>query len=163
MRIIGIDPGISGAAVLNVDGRYDSHEFMPTIKLGKRSRVNAAALAGFVRGAEPDHIVIERVGAMPGQGVASMFSFGHSAGILEGIAAALGVPYELITPQKWKSYFGLLGTDKDAARAKAVQLFPQAPLARKKDLALADALLLSEFVRLVRSPDEAVDAAQGVE
>lgn len=146
MRIVGIDPGVSGALAFIVDGAYSAHTFMPTVKLGKSSRVNASSLAGFIEGVDPDLVAIERVNAMPGQGVSSMFSFGHAAGVLEGVVATLGLPCELVTPQAWKRHFGLIGSEKDAARAKAVQLFPGAPLSRKKDGAIADALLIAEYV-----------------
>ena len=82
---------------------------------------------------------------MPGRGVASMFSFGHSAGVIEGVLAALGISYELVTPQTWKKAYKLTGKPKDAARALAQRFYPSAPLAGKKDSGLADALLLARY------------------
>lgn len=69
---------------------------------------------------------------MPGQGTASMFSFGHAAGVAEGVVTALGLPLTLVTPQAWKRAAGLIGSDKAAALAVASRLFPAAPLSRKR-------------------------------
>ena len=146
MNVMGIDPGLSGAlAVIDADGPYVAHLLMPTIKLGKRNRVNGAAVAEFVRDQSPDAVFLERVSSMPGQGVASCFSFGHSAGIVEGVTTALGIPLTLVTPQAWKKGAGLIGSEKDAARARAVQLYPTvSDLALKsKGQAIADALLIA--------------------
>lgn len=148
--IIAIDPGISGCiAVLNeMDGTLIDHQHMPTVKMGKRNRVNAAALAGFLlqyKGSH--HCYIEKVGAMPGQGVASMFSFGHSAGLAEGVVAALGIPMTLVTPQTWKKHHSLIGKDKDAARTRCIQLFPECRAldTKAKGQALADAVLIGLY------------------
>ena len=90
---------------------------------------------------------LEAVGARPGQGVSSVFSFGHSFGTISGVLAALKVPMELITPGRWKKAFQLVGTEKEASRALAIQLYPQAAewLARKKDHGRAEALWLARF------------------
>ena len=142
--IIGIDPGISGAiAVLDSSGDLIAHTAMPVYQPAKASRVNAAALSAFLEPYTNSHAILEQVGAMPGQGVASMFSFGHSAGVIEGVLAALCISYELVTPQTWKKHFKLNGKPKDAGRALAQRFYPSAPLGRKKDGGLADALLLA--------------------
>lgn len=145
--IIGIDPGASGACVaLDDDGRIVSHIAMPTYKLGKTTHVNAGALAGWLhQHRDAREVVVERVGAMPGQGVSSMFAFGHAAGVVEGVVGALGLPLTLVTPQTWKRTHGLIGQDKDAARARAAQLYPAE---RTFDLvgkgqALADAVFIA--------------------
>lgn len=146
--IIGIDPGCSGAvAVLDCDGQYINHLLMPVMKVGSGNRVNGAALAAFLR----DHIklgahaYLERVGAMPGQGVTSMFTFGHAAGVAEGILQGLSIPYTLVTPQSWKKTAGLIGKDKDAARTRAIQLYPDLRVLdlKGKGQAVADALLIA--------------------
>ncbi|MDQ2696926.1 MAG: hypothetical protein M3Z21_16430 [Pseudomonadota bacterium] len=145
---LGVDPGISGAlAVLDADGALVDHLHMPIIQGGKRARVNAAALAQFLAGFQGQRLTayVERVGAMPGQGSASMFSFGHSAGVLEGVLAALEIPLELVVPAAWKRHHGLIGRPKDAARARAVHLYPAAPLHRKRDAGLADAILIGRY------------------
>lgn len=124
MKRIGIDPGVSGALVLIDNGQPVEWAPMPTLTVGKRQRVNPAALAAWLRQCGDAHVFIEHVGAMPGQGSASMFSFGHAAGVAEGVIAALGLPYSLIAPVTWKKRAGLIGADKDAARSRAIQLWP---------------------------------------
>lgn len=146
---IGIDPGASGAiAVLDARGNLLDHTPMPTFKDGKSARVNAAALAGFL--AEHDAAktaFVERVGAMPGQGVSSTFGFGHAAGVVEGVLAALHIPVALITPQAWKKGAGLIGKDKDAARTIAARLYPfnRTLDLKGKGQALADAILIARI------------------
>lgn len=145
-RLIGIDPGVSGAmAVLTETGELVATGFMPVYQAGKAKHVNAAALADFIRSHTVDFAAVEKVGAMPGQGVSSMFNFGHSAGVIEGVLAAVGIGYTLVTPQTWKRHFKLLGKDKDASRTVAQQLYPSAPLSRKKDCGVADAILLARY------------------
>lgn len=145
--IIGIDPGISGAlCAITESGEYIDHLLMPTIKPGKRSRVNGAAVSGWLSEyAKNSHCYLEKVGAMPGQGVASMFSFGHSAGIVEGVVTGLQIPITLVTPQSWKKKEGLIGKDKDAARTRAIQLYPSIRELDKKGKgqALADSILIA--------------------
>ncbi|MFB4458504.1 crossover junction endodeoxyribonuclease RuvC [Enterobacter hormaechei subsp. steigerwaltii] len=146
--ILGIDPGCSGALVLVTEqGGYIDHLPMPTIKVGTKSRVNGAAVAAWVRQYGIAHAYLEQVGAMPGQGTASMFTFGHAAGVAEGILQGLNIPYTLVTPQAWKKSAGLIGSDKDAARSRAIQLYPElrALDAKAKGQAIADALLIARF------------------
>ncbi|MDR9913266.1 crossover junction endodeoxyribonuclease RuvC [Enterobacter cloacae] len=146
--ILGIDPGCSGALVLVTEqGGYIDHLQMPTIKVGTKSRVNGAAVAAWVRQYGITHAYLEQVGAMPGQGTASMFTFGHAAGVADGILQGLNIPYTLVTPQAWKKSAGLIGSDKDAARSRAIQLYPElrALDAKAKGQAIADALLIARF------------------
>ncbi|KTH39046.1 crossover junction endodeoxyribonuclease RuvC [Enterobacter hormaechei] len=146
--VLGIDPGCSGALVLVTEqGDYIDHLAMPTIKVGTKSRVNGAAVAAWVRQYGITHAYLEQVGAMPGQGTASMFTFGHAAGVAEGILQGLNIPYTLVTPQAWKKSAGLIGSDKDAARSRAIQLYPElrALDAKAKGQAIADALLIARF------------------
>lgn len=151
--IIGIDPGCSGAIVmLRNNGSHVAHLNMPTIKVGTKTRVNGAAIAAFFREhsyREPYHAHLEQVGAMPGQGVSSMFTFGHAAGVVEGLLQGLGIPYTLVTPQAWKKRAGLIGQDKDAARSRAIQLYPDLRVLdlKGKGQAVADALLIARFGR----------------
>lgn len=146
--VLGIDPGCSGALVLVTEqGGYIDHLAMPTIKVGTKSRVNGAAVAAWVRQYGITHAYLEQVGAMPGQGTASMFTFGHAAGVVEGILQGLNIPYTLVTPQSWKKSAGLIGSDKDAARSRAIQLYPELRVldAKAKGQAIADALLIARF------------------
>lgn len=144
---IGIDPGCSGAMVVLADGEPIEWELMPTIKLGEKNRVNGAAVAQFLQHYPGAHVFLERVGAMPGQGLSSTFGFGHSAGVVEGVVAALGIPYTLVTPQSWKKRAGLLKTEKDTARARCVQLYPSIKELhlKAKGQAIADAILIARY------------------
>ncbi|ECD6619167.1 hypothetical protein E2327_16855 [Salmonella enterica subsp. enterica] len=144
--VLGIDPGCSGSLVLITEqGGYIDHLAMPTIKVGTKSRVNGAAVAAWLCKYGITHAYLEQVGAMPGQGTASMFTFGHAAGVAEGILQGLNIPYTLVTPQAWKKSAGLIGSDKDAARSRAIQLYPElrALDAKAKGQAIADALLIA--------------------
>lgn len=147
MRVIGIDPGASGAIVMLEDGVPIEWMAMPVMKVGSATRVNAAALAAFFMESKTEHVYVEQVGAMPGQGVASMFNFGHNCGTIMGVLGALAVPHTLVTPQAWKKAAGLIGTDKDAARARAIQLWPEWRDLDKKGAgqALADAALIARY------------------
>lgn len=147
MRIIGIDPGISGAIVLLEANEPIEWAAMPAMTVGKANRVNASALADFLAACKPDHVYVEQVGAMPGQGVSSMFNFGHSCGTVMGVLGAVGIPHTMVTPQFWKKAAGLIGTDKDAARARAIQLWPKWRELDKKGAgqALADAALIARY------------------
>jgi crossover junction endodeoxyribonuclease RuvC len=145
--VIGIDPGITGSiCILDLDGNYIDHLLMPSMKIGKANRVNSAAIVAWLEQyKDAKHCYLEKVHAMPGNGSASMFSFGHSAGIAEGVIVAFGVPLTLVTPQSWKKTSGLIGKDKDVARTRAIQLYPNI---RDLDFkgrgqALADSILIA--------------------
>ncbi|MDB9750681.1 crossover junction endodeoxyribonuclease [Candidatus Pelagibacter ubique] len=92
-------------------------------------------------------VIIEQVSAMPGQGVTSMFNFGQSFGILKGICSAMQLPMYFVRPTKWKKYFNLINSEKDASRTKAIEVFPyfSSELSRKKDSNKADAILIASF------------------
>ena len=145
--IIGIDPGNTGAiAFLTDDFAFIGVHDMPLMANGKKQQVNAVELSKVIAmPLEDTHIIIEKVGAMPGQGVSSMFNFGMGYGVIQGVAAAMRIPYTLCTPQQWKKAAGLIGKDKDNARTLAQQLYPEASLARKKDIGRADAILIARY------------------
>ena len=92
-------------------------------------------------------VVIEQVSAMPGQGVTSMFNFGQSFGVLKGICSAMQLSMHFVRPAKWKKYYGLIKTEKDASRTKVIEIFPyiSSQLSRKKDSNKADAILIASF------------------
>ena len=151
--VIGIDPGISGAVAVFEDGKLVNVSDMPTLKVesGKTTKSHISAITLFrmlegwqQMGNDQMHIVIEKVGAMPGQGVTSMFNFGRSAGIIEGVVAALQRPYTYVTPAAWTKAVGR-ATGKDASRMRAMELFPtRAELfKRAKDDGRADAALIA--------------------
>jgi crossover junction endodeoxyribonuclease RuvC len=92
-------------------------------------------------------VYLERVSAMPGQGVVSMFSFGRSYGAVEAAVSVLGYPLTYITPAVWKRSAGLIGGEKDASRGRVLDLYPDAGVTRKKDNGRADAILIARYGR----------------
>ena len=132
MLIIGIDPGISGSICFLQEGKIIDVIEMPTMTDGKKNKrqVNGAQIfneiSKRIKGTEKQDIrvVIEQVSAMPGQGVTSMFNFGQSFGILKGICSAMQLPMYFIRPAKWKKYFNLIDSEKDASRTRAIEIFP---------------------------------------
>ena len=148
---IGIDPGLSGAIVFLRDGAPFDCFKMPTMKIGAANRVNAASLATVIKiplyDDEEVRAYVELVGSMPGQGVASMFSFGHSAGVVQGVLGALEIPVTMVTPQSWKKRAGLTGKDKDASRTLAIQTWPEWRLLDQKGAgqAYADAAFIALY------------------
>lgn len=146
--IIGIDPGITGAiAIIDDSGNLVGIHDMPTMPkgAGKKKQINPCSLVGMLSGYGRVTAYLERVSAMPGQGVSGVFTFGECFGVIRGVLAAAYIPLVLVTPQSWKRRFGLIGTEKDAARTKAIELYPAASLARKKDIGRADALLIARY------------------
>ena len=152
--IIGIDPGITGAiSFFDDDGEFLGGKDMPTKPLGKKRQVDASELYEVIMqcwlgetGPGPNPVAyLEKVHAMPGQGVTSMFNFGMGYGAIQGVLAAAGIQVKLVTPQAWKKHHGLIRKDKDSARLLAQQLYPQASLARKKDIGRADAMLIGDY------------------
>ena len=143
MLIIGIDPGISGSICFFEDGKILEVIEMPVMTEGKKNKkqVNGAQiynefLKRINKKDDEIRVVIEQVSAMPGQGVTSMFNFGQSYGILKGICSAMQLPMFFVRPAKWKKYFGLINSEKDASRTKAIEMFPyfSSFLSKKKRL-----------------------------
>lgn len=155
MRILGIDPGTTGAiALLDHGNVFEVAVDVPTMQRGissKKQAINAAELARIVRELRPDVACVELVQAMPprgnssGMGAASAFNFGESAGVIRGVLAALGIETHYVTPQSWKTRAGLKGSDKEASRALAIRLWPHAPLGLKKHAGRAEALLIARY------------------
>ena len=152
MKVIGIDPGKDGAIAvfdLNLAPLIAVHD-MPNfeIKSGKtmKKRLDEHALVKIIGQIEPDHAWLERVSAMPGQGVSSTFSFGTSYGIVKGILAALKIPYSEVTPQSWTKALSV-PKGKDGSRKRACELFPDSShfFERKKDHNRADSALIGYF------------------
>ena len=147
MKILGIDPGINGAvASINKDD-VTLHD-LPTAGEGKHRIISTAVLAYQIRQLEPTFAVMERVHAMPRQGVSSSFRFGQAFGAIEGVLGALGVSLSYVTPATWKRALGL-AADKDEARLRAIQLYPAAAenLQRRKDVDRAEALLIATWAK----------------
>ena len=155
MLIIGIDPGITGSICFFQDGKITDVIEMPNMPEGKKNKkqVNGAQIyyeiSSRIRDIKKEDIkvIIEQVSAMPGQGVTSMFNFGQSFGILKGICSAMQLPMYFVRPTKWKKYFNLINSEKDASRTKAIEVFPyfSSELSRKKDSNKADAILIASF------------------
>jgi len=155
MLIIGIDPGISGSICFLEDGIIKDVIEMPTMIEGKKNKkqVNGSQIFNEIslriKTYEKKNIkvVVEQVSAMPGQGVTSMFNFGQSFGILKGICSAMQLPIYFVRPAKWKKYFNLINSEKDASRTRAIEIFPyfSSHLSKKKDSNKADAILIASF------------------
>lgn len=152
---IAVDPGISGAiAVLDHDGEIIQVFDMPVVEMqvGKtvKRRIAPQAIVAELRLFEKDdvHAVIEQVNAMPGQGVTSMFNFGKTAGMLEGILAGMVFPYSHVAPGKWKRHFNL-NASKDAARELAMRRWPKNAdlFKRKKDDGRAESCLIALYFK----------------
>ena len=155
MLIIGIDPGISGSICFFQDGKIIDVVEMPTMTEGKKNKkqVNGSQIFNEISekiekiDKKDIKVIIEQVSAMPGQGVTSMFNFGQSYGILKGICSAMQLPMYFVRPAKWKKYFNLINSEKDASRTRAIEVFPyfSGQLSRKKDSNKADAILIASF------------------
>ena len=151
---LGIDPGISGAlAVLDENEDIVQIFDMPTLEVitgkSKKQRVNPQAIVAELRLFKDQRVegVIEQVNAMPNQGVTSMFSFGRSLGILEGVLAGLDIPYSLVTPTVWKKRMQV-NSSKDGARELAMRTWSSKSelFKRKKDDGRAEAALMALYL-----------------
>ena len=162
MRIIGIDPGLSGAiAILDnnkVVGIYD----MPVMAEGKKNKrqLNSAQLVNIIKDnintKEEITVVVEQVNAMPGQGVTSMFNFGQTFGAIKGVCAALNLSIFFVRPSKWKKHFELINSSKDSSRTKVIEMYPSLSrqLSKKKDVNKSDAILIARFFSETRFQDK---------
>ena len=160
MKIIGIDPGLSGGiAVLENNKVLDIFD-MPVMSEGKKNKrqLNSAQLVKILKDSlkndkeENVSVVVEQVNAMPGQGVTSMFNFGQSFGAIKGICAALNLPIFFVRPAKWKKHFELINSSKDASRTKVIEMYPSlsSQLSKKKDVNKSDAILIARFYNETR-------------
>jgi crossover junction endodeoxyribonuclease RuvC len=149
-RILGIDPGIAhGAFALLRGDTVELVEDLPCFaRVGRsgRSELDLHALGDLLEPLTLAHAFIERAAARPGQGVTGMFRFGYAAGGIYGLLVGLSVAVTMVAPRPWQQHHGI-GPDPDAARQRAVQLFPGAAsrFARKKDCHRADALLIAAY------------------
>ena len=159
MRIIGIDPGLSGGiAVLDDLKIFDVYD-MPIMSEGKKNKnqLNSAQLVNIIKkniiSNGDTFLIVEQVSAMPGQGVTSMFNFGQTFGSIKGICAALNLPIFFVRPAKWKKHFDLINSSKDASRTKVIEMYPSISprLTKKKDVNKADAILIARYFRDCRA------------
>ena len=153
MIVAGIDPGLSGAIAFNKDGKIKIFT-MPTLKITKtKNAIDENIVRYYLRKYDLDHVFIEKVGAMPGQGVTSMFNFGCGYGILRGICVGLALSYTLITPQAWKKVICAgMPKSKEASIIIAKRIWPKinllpTPRSRKNSDGMADAVCIAEYGR----------------
>ena len=150
MVFVGIDPGFDGGlAAIGPEGLELS--VMPVSKVGKRKEIDEQEIVSWLAGHRHAHVFIERVAARPGQGVVSMFSFGTGWGLVRGICAGMGVPYELVRPQEWQKVM-LAGQPKGSEYLVASRLWPNtdwraSERARTPHGGMVDAALIAEFGR----------------
>ena len=164
MIIIGIDPGIAGAICFFSEGNVIDVIDMPTMAEGKKNKrqVNGRQIFNEITSIKNKYstikisVVVEHVSAMPGQGVTSMFNFGQSFGVIKGICAAMELPIFYVRPVKWKKYFNLINSEKDASRTKAIEMFPKISdkLSKKKDNNKADAILIAQYFENIRENND---------
>ena len=164
MLIIAIDPGINGAICFFENGKVKEVIEMPTMAEGKKNKrqvnghqmYNELSLRIEGYSSQNINVIVEQVSAMPGQGVTSMFNFGQSFGVLKGICASMQLSVYFVRPAKWKKYFNLIKTEKEASRTKVIEIFPQisVKLSKKKDVNKADAILIASFFNNTYRADE---------
>ena len=155
MRIIGIDPGLSGGISILEEKKVIGIFDMPVMAEGKKNKkqLNSAQLVNILNNhihqSGETVVVVEQVNAMPGQGVTSMFNFGQTFGAIKGICAALNLPIFFVRPSKWKKYFELINSSKDSSRTKVIEMYPSfaEKLSKKKDVNKSDAILIARFFR----------------
>ena len=162
MKIIGIDPGLSGAIAVLENNKVLNIFDISLMTEGKKNKrqLNSALLVNLLKEnnnkEEEVAVVVEQVNAMPGQGVTSMFNFGQTFGALKGICAALELPIFFVRPSKWKKHFELINSSKDASRTKAIEMYPKLSnqLSKKKDVNKSDAILIARFFSETRLIEE---------
>ena len=130
MKILGIDPGLSGGISVLEDQKVLGIFDMPVMAEGKKNKrqLNSAQLVNIIkentRSDDEVVIIVEQVNAMPGQGVTSMFNFGQTFGAIKGICAAMSLPIFFVRPSKWKKHFELINASKDSSRTKVIEMYP---------------------------------------
>ena len=161
MKIIGIDPGLSGGIAVLENNKILNMFDMPVMAEGKKNKrqLNSAQLVSLIKDNikvnEEIVVVVEQVNAMPGQGVNSMFNFGQTFGAIKGVCAALELPIFFVRPSKWKKHFELINSSKDSSRTKAIEMYPALSnqLAKKKDVNKSDAILIARYYSETRLID----------
>ena len=141
MTYIGIDPGKKGTLAILEDGDISLYPFDEDVYIQVLSAINPCSSI----------CCLEHVGAMPGQGVTSMFNFGTNFGFIQGVLRALKIPFELVRPQKWKKEFSITA-DKNSSIAVCKRLFPGINLypssrCKKESSDLAEAALMALYAK----------------
>lgn len=159
LAFIGCDPGLGGAlAIIRPDDGMLFVVDMPTHEIRGKRRIDlyalSATLQSWKRATIIKQVIVENVGAMPGQSPNGMFAFGFAAGALQSAVASAGLPMTLVVPQVWKKAYGIPGgrENKDASRQKASMIFPAFAdqWARKKDDGRAEAVLLAHYGSMLK-------------
>lgn len=152
MKLLGLDPGLRGAAAViaaapSVRARVLGVIDLPTVGEKAKRRIDVTALLSFIEEHQPDGAVIERAQAMPDQGASSGFAYGRAVGAIEACVVAMGIPLDVIESSAWKKYHSLIGKGKEDSRQRAVLRFPEAhsSLKRMMDHNRAEAILMAEF------------------
>ncbi len=161
MKVVGIDPGLSGAIAILKENKVLGIFDMPVMAEGKKNKkqLNSAQLVNIIKDNINDKeeiaVVVEQVNAMPGQGVTSMFNFGQTFGAIKGVCAALKLPIFFVRPSKWKKHFELINSSKDSSRTKVIEMYPSLSnqLSKKKDVNKSDAILIARFFNETRLGD----------
>lgn len=157
--VLGVDPGLGGAVAVLPRDRTASPlvwdlPLVPRL-VGRGQQLDAFLLQRAINRERDVYSLltaaVELVGPTPQMGVVSAFSFGRSAGVIEGVLQAMEIPILYVRPQAWKRTHGLIKKDKDLARAVARKRWPEltGDLTRKKDLGRAEALLIGDHVRTI--------------
>ena len=162
MKIIGIDPGLSGAVAILENNNVLNIFDMPVMAEGKKNKrqLNSSMLVNLIKDnidlKEEISVVVEQVNAMPGQGVTSMFNFGQTFGAIKGVCAALELPIFFVRPSRWKKHFELINSSKDSSRTKVIEMYPKLSnqLSKKKDVNKSDAILIARFFSETRLTEE---------
>lgn len=147
---VGIDPGQKGGMAYILDIGDETYERV--LPYSDENLLNfAAEVRVYMKEVQATVTCLEKVGAMPGQGVTSMFTFGRGYGFIEGVLQALSIPYQLIPPQTWKKEFSL-NTDKQKSIQVCKRLFPEISLlaserCRKDHDGMAEALLMAVYAK----------------
>jgi crossover junction endodeoxyribonuclease RuvC len=147
---VGVDPGLTGAlAILSTDGALELLADLPIIRDRSLAWIDGSELQSLILGALQGRgaaAIVERVSAMPKQGVASSFQFGVGFGSVLSVLQALHIRIEFVTAAVWKRSYGL-SRDKHASLHKARLMFPAAELHLAKHDGRAEALLIAEYGR----------------
>lgn len=155
MIYIGIDPGKNGGIAV-IHDKFPKPFDISVYKYSDDDLIDVIAIC--TKGAsiavhrdEEIKCVLEKVNAMPGQGVVSMFNFGQNFGFIQGVLKAYEIPFELVPPQKWKKEFSVT-SDKNTSIEVAKRLFPGVNLkaterCKKDHDGMAEALLMAEYAR----------------
>jgi crossover junction endodeoxyribonuclease RuvC len=151
MKILGIDPGLSGACAL-LEMTDDNTALvdiidMPITGSGAKQSVDVILLQEWLQRHDPRHAVLERAQAMPKQGASSGFKYGRVVGAIEATLMLCAVPLVIVEPSKWKHHFHLQGADKENARQLTIRMFPREHryFARRKDHNRSEAVLIGIY------------------